>query len=208
IQLQLGQSTTYYKPGDFLKGDIESDITNQIREELKPLTEKVQSMIVSVDTAINVISSVFTPTFKDNFEKSITNIKQTLETFNTAAQRMDGLLQRQEPQIESIISGLSENITDNEKDLRIIVSNLSAITDTLSAIDWSKMAADFDKVTSSLNSILQKLDTGDGSLGLLINDPALYDNLKHISETLDRITLELEENPKKYVPPIIQIGGK
>lgn len=208
IHLQLGQSKTYHKAGDLLAGDIESDITNQIREELKPLTEKVQSMIVSVDTAITVISSVFTPTFKDNFEESITNIKQTLETFNIAARRMDELLQRQEPQIESIITGLSDNIVENEKDIRSIVENLSAITDSLSGVDWNKMATDFDSVATSLNSILQKIDSGEGSLGLMVSDPALYENLKRISETLDRITLELEANPKKYVPPIIQIGGK
>ena len=208
VSLDLGKSTSYLSSGDTISGGIESDITNQIREELRPLTEKVQSMIVSVDTAITVMSSIFTPAFKEDFGTSIRNIKQTLETFNIAASRMDELLKRQEPQIESIISGISDNITDNQKEFHSIVNNLKLITDSLATINWGEFATNLDSTIISLNSVLQKIDSAQGSLGLLVNDPELYENLKQVSENLDRITLELESNPKKYVPPLIQIGGK
>lgn len=208
IALKLGASEVYLNPGDTIAGDIESDITNQIREELRPLTEKVQSMIVSVDTAITVMSSIFTPTFKDDFGTSISNIKQTLETFNDAAKRMDALLKRQEPQIESIISGISDNIENNESELHNIISNLSIITDSLATINWGAFSDNLDSTIISLNNVIQKIDASEGTLGKLVNDEELYNNLLKISENLDRITLEIEANPKKYLPPIIQIGGK
>lgn len=208
IALQLGASEVYLKPGDTIAGDIESDITNQIREELRPLTEKVQSMIVSVDTAITVMSSIFTPTFKDDFGTSISNIKQTLETFNDAAKRMDALLKRQEPQIESIITGISVNIADNETELHRIITNLNTITDSLATINWGAFGSSLDSTITSLNSILQKIDSSEGTLGKMVNDEELYENLVKISENLDRITQEIESNPKKYLPPLIQIGGQ
>ncbi|HET8962288.1 MAG TPA: hypothetical protein VFM99_00205, partial [Chitinophagales bacterium] len=165
-------------------------------------------MIVSVDTAITVMSSIFTPSFKDDFGTSISNIKQTLETFNDAAKRMDALLKRQEPQIESIITGISDNIENNEYELHNIITNLSIITDSLATINWGAFSDNLDSTIISLNNVIQKIDASEGTLGKLVNDEELYENLLKISENLDRITLEIEANPKKYLPPIIQIGGK
>lgn len=208
ISLQLGNSTTYLQTGDTISGGIEADITNQIREELRPLTEKVQSMIVSVDTAITVISSVFTPSFKDNFEISISNIKQTLETFNVAAKRIDELLQRNEPKIENIITGISAGVSENESEVQNIINNLSIISDSLATINWSQLSIQLDSTITNLNYVFEKLNSRDGTFGLMINDPELYNNLEKITETLNRITLEMEATPRKYIPPIIQIGGQ
>lgn len=208
ISLIMGNSATYLAEGDTISGDIEADLTNQIREELRPLTEKVQSMIVSADTAITVMSSLFTPTFRDDFGTSISNIKQTLETFNIAAKRIDELLKRQEPQIENILTGISDNISENESEVHSIITNLSLITDSLATIDWNTLITQLDSTVTTLNHVIQKIDSAEGTLGKLVNDAALYENLVKITENLDQISRELESNPQKYLPPLIQIGGK
>lgn len=211
IDLQLGSSKEIFKNGDRIQGEIEADLTNQIKDELKPLTEKVQSMIVSVDTAITVMSSIFTPSFKANFETSVSNIKQTLESFNNSANVLEELLVAEQAQIERIItdvSSITQNVDANEKNLNEIIANLRNLTDSLSVIDWAGTAMTVDSAMTSLNEILTEVNSGEGTLGKLIYDQELYNNLEKLSVTLDQIAKELQANPGKYVPPIIQIGGK
>lgn len=211
IDLDLGDSKNYLASGDHLSGDIEADITNQIKDELRPLTEKVQSMIVSVDTAITVMSSIFTPTFKDDFENSIRNIKMTLESFNNSARMLDEMLAKQQPEIEGIIEDVAEitgNVQDNEESLNSIIQNLANLSDSLASINWVGLTTDIDEAVTTLDEILVKVNEGDGSLGRLVNDEELYNSLQKIAANLEVISDELQVTPGKYVPPLIQIGGK
>ncbi len=211
IDLRLGDSQQVFKDGDHFIGDIEADLTNQIKEELKPLTEKVQSMIVSVDTAITVLSSIFTPSFKDNFETSVRNIKLALENFNNSARMLDEMLAKQQPEIEGIIgdvASITGNVQKNEASLNAIIQNLESLTDSLSTIDWKGITTDIDQAVQSLNGILETVESGDGTLGKLVNDEALYNSLAEIAKSLEIISNEIQVTPGKYVPPLIQIGGK
>lgn len=211
IDLQLGSSSDIFKDGDRIQGNIEADLTNQIKDELKPLTEKVQSMIVSLDTAITVMSSIFTPSFKADFETSVSNIKQTLESFNSSANVLEEVLVSEQVQIERIItdvSSITQNVDANEKNLNEIIANLRNLSDSLSTIDWVGTAMTIDSAMTSLNEILTEVNNGEGTLGKLIYDQELYNNLEKLSVTLDLISKELQANPGKYVPPLIQIGGK
>jgi phospholipid/cholesterol/gamma-HCH transport system substrate-binding protein len=211
IDLRLGSSEQVFQNGDHFIGDIEADLTNQIKEELKPLTEKVQSMIVSVDTAITVLSSIFTPSFKDNFETSVRNIKLTLENFNNSARMLDEMLAKQQPEIEGIIgdvASITGNVKKNEASLNEIILNLESLTDSLSTIDWKGITSDIDQAVVSLNSILSTVEAGEGTLGKLVNDEELYNSLTEIAKSLEIISNEIQVTPGKYVPPLIQIGGK
>jgi len=211
IDLELGDSDQIHNNGDRFSGEIEADLTNQIKEELRPLTEKVQSMIVSVDTAITVISSVFTPSFKDNFETSIRNIKLTLENFSNSARVLDEMLVKQQPAVEGIIQDvalITNNVQENEKSLNVIIKNLESLSDSLASINWVAMTNDIDKAVQSLDEVLVKINNGDGTLGLLVNDDELYLSLKKIADNLEVISAEIQVQPGKYVPPLLQIGGK
>lgn len=211
VDMILGKGNQYYRDGDHITGEIEADLTNQIKEELRPLTEKVQSMIVSVDTAITVMSSIFTPSFKANFETSVANIKQTLESFNNSARVLDEMLTSQQDRIEGIItdvSAITHNVDANEKELDQIIDNLKSITDELAAVNWAEISTSLDTALTQFNEIMSAINNSEGSMGMLVNDPELYENLERITQTLDAITKELQQTPGKYVPPLIQIGGR
>ncbi len=68
--------------------------------------------------------------------------------------------------------------------------------------------AEAQKSLSEVTAIASKIQDGEGTMGLLMNDEKLYDNLERVTRDLDLLLVELKANPKKFIPPLVQIGGK
>ena len=52
---------------------------------------------------------------------------------------------------------------------------------------------------ASLNEVVMKINKGEGSLGLLVNDKKMYDNLQSSAASLDKLLIDLKANPKRYL---------
>ena len=121
------------------------------------------------------------------------------------------MLTSQQDRIEGIItdvSAITHNVDANEKELDQIIDNLKSITDELAAVNWTEISTSLDTALTQFNEIMSAINNSEGSMGMLVNDPELYENLERITQTLDAITKELQQTPGKYVPPLIQIGGR
>ncbi len=199
IDLQLGESNAAVKPGGNVNGTIETELTSQIREELKPLTDKVKSMVVSLDTAINVLRSIFTDDVKEDFQKSISSIKQTLESFNNSAQKVNELIAKEQKNIDSIItdvSGITNYMNESEDDIKSIIQNLRDVSESMKAIEWGELSTEASQAIDQINSITAKIDSSQGSLGMLINDPALYNDLTNTLTSLKTVLEDFAQNPE------------
>lgn len=107
----------------------------------------------------------------------------------------DGKLTRMINNIESITS----NIQNNNDRISEAISNISSISDSLAG---SELRSAINRANESLDEtyqILQKINKGDGNIGLLVNNDSLYYNLESLSGEIDRLVKDLQENPKKYV---------
>lgn len=199
IDLHLGSSTNNVPKDGMISGLIEDNIQNQIREELKPLTEKVKSMVVSLDTAINVLRGIFTEQVQDDFKKSMSSIKQTLESFNQSADKVNQLISKEQKNIDSIItdvSGITNYMNESEDDVKTIIQNLREVSESMKAIDWGELSAEAQLSIDKINSISSKIDSSQGSLGLLVNNPDLYNDLTHTLNSLKVVLDNFAEHPE------------
>jgi phospholipid/cholesterol/gamma-HCH transport system substrate-binding protein len=208
IDLNLGESKNIIPPGGKIRGTIETDITNQIREELKPLTEKVKSMVVSLDTAINVLRGIFTDEVKSDFQNSMSSIKKTLESFNQSAVRVNEIIVTEQSKIYEIITDM-QNITgyvdESEGDVKTTIENLRAVSESLKQVNWPELTTEMQTAITQLNEVAAKIDTGEGSLGMLVNDPKLYDDLVQTLTSLKTVLDDFGQNPEIR---LILFGGK
>lgn len=194
IQLILGSSDIIVTENEFIDGEVEIDVMN----EIKRLSSKINLMISSIDTTIIVLGSIFTENLKDDFAKSIIGIKQTLDSFNKSAARFNEILVREEPKIEDIISNVSE-VTDyvkkSESEVKAILSNLHTLTDTLNQIEWNELAIELNAAAANINLLTEKINSGEGTLGLLLNDKDLYLKLNETLGVLDTTLTKFIEDP-------------
>jgi len=199
VQLFLGTSTNTIQPGSVLRGEIETDLANTISQEFKPITDKVKTMLSSMDTAINVLRGIFTEQVQNDFAKSMGSIKTTLESFNNSAERVNALLVKEEGNIENIISdvsGFTQKVSESEEEMQSIVTNLRIISDSLKSVEFQSLAIEFQRAADNINSISSKINAGDGTMGMLVNDQQLYMELTQTLGTLDSVLDAFGKNPE------------
>jgi phospholipid/cholesterol/gamma-HCH transport system substrate-binding protein len=107
----------------------------------------------------------------------------------------EGKLNRMIQNIESITS----NIKDNNEAIANAIGNLSSISDSVAASELRTAINRANLTLDEAHQILQKINNGDGNLGLLVNNDSLYYNLELLTGEIDRLVKDLQENPKKYI---------
>ncbi len=199
IQIFLSDSKNITPKGGRLNGQIEVDIAKTISAEFKPITDKVKTMLSSMDTAINVLRGIFTDDVQADFQKSIASIKSTLESFNTSADRVNLFIDKEQKNIDNIITDVSDitsYVNKSETDVKSILTNLKSVTDSLNSVEWQELGVQFSLAAENINKISTKINESDGSLGLLVNDPKLYQDLSNTLVTLDSVINAFGKNPQ------------
>ncbi|MBI1193941.1 MAG: MCE family protein [Bacteroidetes bacterium] len=209
IDLIIGNSRTLARSDDTLRGTIQIGIQEEIREELKPITEKFQSLIAQIDSAVTIVSSIFSENMGNDVESSVHSITASLENFQKMSLRADQLVESQSSSVDSIfgsIETLTGTLASNQANIDRIVNNLATITDSLAAVEFAQTVTEARLAIASLAQIVQTVESGEGTLGKLIMDDALYQSLQSSTNDLDALLLDIQANPGRYVT-LLRIGG-
>ena len=108
--------------------------------------------------------------------------------------------------IISNMESISENFKNNNDKINHILSNLDTLSSDLAQSEIRQSVDNAKNAMAQVEEITQKINQGEGSLGLLLNDQELYENLSSASASLDQLIKDLTENPGKYLK--ISIFGK
>ena len=174
--------------GDFLRGEIESDIFSSVTEKLNPLQAKVENVIVSADSLMTGLTDVLDVKSRQSLKSSIAELNLTVTNFKNASQSVNKL-------IESNDEKLSRTLTNAEE----MTKNLSKLSDTLVNANLGLTIRDIESTITSLNAVLNGLEKGEGSLGKLLKDEEMYNNLTNASKELEELLNEMKLHPKRFV---------
>lgn len=211
LDLSLGDSDEIIPPGSFIPGSIEASIQEAITVELLPVKNKFEDLIKNIDSVISIVQATFDPGFQTDVDKYMISIREALENVKSTSLRLDQLVERESQTINNILSNIdkiTENIEENEAEINHIIANISGISDSLAKVNFVATMGKADSAIGRFASIIDKIESGDGNLALLLNDRELYDNLQESSKRLDELVEDIRKNPRKYIPPLIKIGGK
>jgi len=108
----------------------------------------------------------------------------------------------QKTRLERILSNI-ESITltlkSNEDNLNSIFTNLAAVSDTLANAHIAETISNVNRVMSEIGGITEKINKGEGSLGMLVNNDSLYIELEKTTRELNLLIEDIRLNPKKYL---------
>lgn len=173
---------------DTLEGRTEEGLLELVNEKLSPLQEKVEGTVVSIDTLMNGINRIIDKETEDDIKLTIANLSQTMQSLSKTAERVDNLLNQN-----------SSGITNSINNFETTSDNLSKISDSLSTVEYKKMFVEVEETINNLNAVSEKINSGEGSLGLLLKDKSLYNNLDNATHELELLLEDIKENPKRYV---------
>lgn len=171
-------------------GTIEGVIEQGIMETLLDSTDPLKSTIVNVNEVLK------------GFSDSKIKLDSVLVNFAKTSQKVNSMIDQNRRNILKITDDLSELtgiLTDEQDGLKPLLANVNTITDSLKVLELSHTLDNLNKTLNSLESTIDKMSNGDGTLARFMNDDSLYVNLNHTAEDLDKLLVDLRENPKRYV---------
>lgn len=176
------------RKGDTLIGRADVGILGMINEQIAPLQAKVESFIVNSDTVMKNINKVLDVKNQKNIEKSLENLNLTLEKFKEISYKADKIIKDNNIKIDSIFDYANRSMR-----------SFSQMADSLQKVDLAATVKKLQYTLDGVNQILDSIENGQGTLGKLVNDEALYKNLEGSSKELEELLREMKEHPKRFV---------
>lgn len=174
--------------GDILSSDVKPGLTDLVNQRLTPLQEKMETMMVSADTLLNNLNSLFDAQTKTNIKSSIADLSTTITSFKATSESLNNLLVDNSPSISETISNFNQ-----------ISDDLTGLSSSLAAADLDTIMANLKSTISSFDKLLSNIENGEGSMGKLMKDDAVYNNLEGATKQLEQLLEDMKLNPKRYV---------
>jgi phospholipid/cholesterol/gamma-HCH transport system substrate-binding protein len=176
------------KNGDILPSEVKPGLTELVNQQIAPLQNKIEGLLTSADSLFAGVSNVLNYESQNNLKLALKGLTESISNINELSESMGRIVNAN----EKVFNSTMGHVETTSK-------NLSQLTDSLSKIELSTTMKNMEVASTQLKSILMNLEEGKGSVGKLLNDDALYNELLHSSEALEALLTDLKEHPKKYV---------
>ena len=174
--------------GDYLEGEVESDIFSTVGEKLNPLQAKLENVIVSADSLLLGLNQTLTIESRKSLNRSIKGLEFTIGDIRKTLGSVNQLLDSSKVGIK--------NTFDNT---RIITENFMKLSDTLVNANIGLTIKKAQKSLEYINNLMAGVERGEGSFGKFVKDDTMYDNLTRMSKEMEELIREMKLNPKRFV---------
>ncbi len=199
IELVLKSNTVVFEGGEEVKGAVEGGIAAIFQEKAVPMMENVSSLLASTDGLINSVDSVLVGKMVGDLAVTMHNLKVTTAGLDKKMNIISGNLLVLSQNLNALSGTLNTLATDEVKPL---MGKFNGIADTLNQLDVKQTVAELNKTVAALNKTLQTVNSGEGTLGKLATDPALYDNLNDALKNVSIMTKNFNNHPKHFLAPL------
>lgn len=167
---------------------MKAGLTELVNQRLTPLQEKIEKMMVSADSVLIGINNVLNEDTQDNLKASVSSLSVTLESFAQTSKSIEDLLANNKQKLNTTVDNFEK-----------ISTNLTKATNAIAKTDIDQTVSNLEATIKNFNTILAKVESGEGSIGKLLKDDNLYNNLEGASLQLEQLLEDLKLNPKRYV---------
>jgi phospholipid/cholesterol/gamma-HCH transport system substrate-binding protein len=202
IDLILGNSTQLAQDSDTLLSGVEAGLMAEVNAQVQPIKKKAEDLLASVDTLVVAFQSIFNESARKNLKESFNDIRMTFANLESATGNIDNMVVNEASRISSILirlDSLALTLNENRQGISNIVSNFEVISDSLAQSDIPSTFANINTTLVDLQVLLRSIEQGKGTLGQLMVNDSLYDQLNNSAASLDSLLIDIKANPKRYV---------
>ena len=209
IEIKLGDAKTFLNKKDTIFTDANAGIFDDVLKKVDPVLYEVKRAITSVDSLIGNINSVVDPNAKNNIQATLKNFEAITSSMTQSALALQSMLNQQTGALAKTLNNLesvTSNLATNNPKINSVMTNLDVTTTKLAKIEIQKTMDTLDVAVNDLKNLVEKFNSNSGTLGLLLNDTRLYNNLASTGNKLNLLLDDIRVNPKRYVS--ISVFGK
>ena len=174
--------------GDVLPSVIKPVLTALINDQFAPLQTKLENLISSLDTLVVGFNAVFDDTGQ-------VKLRNALEDFTLLVDNVNQLS-------NEVVIGVRKNqdaVNQTLVNVARASENMKTLSDSLVEVDVNKTISKMNDLIGDMDTMVNLMQSKEGTLGQLLTNPSLYDNLNQTTQNLNTLMLDLQSNPKKYV---------
>ncbi|MDR2962484.1 MAG: MlaD family protein [Bacteroidales bacterium] len=197
---------------DTLVADVEGGIIDQVRLEIAPYKVHIDNIMESAISTIEQLKLLINKNTAESIHQSIIALQGTIVAVQHAANSADNILSSNAENMNSILSNVntfSQTLSNNTETLNRAIANLDVFADSLSQANVHSLINNAEATAAQLQELTTRINNGEGTLGALMKNDQLYTNLENTSAQLNKLIIDIQKNPKRYVSfPIFGGGGK
>ena len=193
INLAYGQPMA--KDGDTLAGAFQLSMMNNISSQVGPVKDQLQVVLKRVDSLIVNAKSITDAENQAAIRSLLLNLNRTVTSLEGTSRSANSLMANNDPRVQKML----DNANLATISAKTAIDKYGKVADE---VDVKKLNNTIDKLSltaDKLNSVISGIQNGEGSLGKITKDEELYRNLNESSQNLNKLILDLKENPKRYL---------
>jgi phospholipid/cholesterol/gamma-HCH transport system substrate-binding protein len=171
----------WLSPGDIISGKVAEGVMTKAAG----LIPEVEKMMPKVDSILDRLNMILAD---PNIGKSLGNIQQTTANLAVSTQELNTLLR-----------GLNHSVPGMINKANGVLDNTQTLTGKLADVDVAGTMQQINATLANAKEFTEKLNSNQGSLGKLMNDPSLYNHLNATIRDADSLMIDLKQHPKRYV---------
>lgn len=209
MNIKLGNSKTFKKDGDTLQTLAAGDLIGDAMKKLDPVLYQVTNAVKSLDTLLGSVNSVFDANTKNNLRATMQNLNTATASLAVSTASLQGMLNAQTGSVAKTVDNLNSftgALKNNNDKLTQTMANMETATGKFAKLDMEGTLLQLNGTITELKTMLTKANSNSGSLGLLMNDPRLYNNLNATSNKLNLLLDDVRMHPKRYIN--VSVFGK
>jgi len=198
ITLILSDNSQKLQPGDTLESVGSTGMFDNISAEMGPLVKSLHHTIGTVDTLINSVNMIINTQARAHLENSFNSLDDAL----TDLAALSKSLSQQTGNLNAVMNNLNSvtgNLAENNEQVSAILRNAESATAKISNSKIQESFENIEAATKSLQQTLSQIESSNGSMGLLIRDRQLYDNLNRSLSSLDTLLKDVKQRPSRYI---------
>lgn len=195
LVIEAGNAGSFLKDGDTIPTLQKPGLIDEVSKSLNPALQSLDGTLQSLDSLVQVVGSYFDPATKNNFHQIIANLSAASAGLNNLIASQNSALNQTMKNLESVTG----NLAANNQQISNSLNNLDKTTSQLAEADIKGTIASLQSAISGLHGVVEKANSPDGSIGLLLNDKKLYQNLENTSRSLNILLDDVRVHPKRYI---------
>lgn len=168
-------------PGGTIAGDVNGGAFGKVAA-MVPTIEKMLPKLDSILTSVNTLLA------DPALAQSLHNVQTITDNLTTSSAELNTLMKQ-----------INSNVPTMMAKANSVLDNTDKLTGNLAALDLQSTKQQVDQTIANVQQLTAKLNSKDNTLGLLMNDASLYNNLNTTMRSADTLLVNLREHPKRYV---------
>lgn len=186
IELILGDSRQLLQSGDTLVSQSDTGTMEMISETILPIKNNLETLLVSLNDLTNNLNDLINNELKYDLNRGVDNFANSMENIKVVSADLQQLVDSEDGKLVQVVNNLE-----------VITEDFAVVSDSLKRIDYNRMVLSLENCIAEFNALLEGINNGEGSAGLLVKDDSLYINVNETVATLQSLLDEIKANPKK-----------